>query len=225
MFTFANGQIKGKAASFGKNEVTSVVCQAAVDGIVYAGSFKGEIFAYAGPAIKGVIKAHASVINAMVERSKKKGIISGGKDGKIIVWASTGSSIEQEKTLDILKPELKCLIPEVNSVCESKSGNVLVGTRGGEILEFFPTDPKPKVHLRSHCKDELWGLAVNPKNDKEFITVGQDNVLAIWDISNRRQKKFAKLDCPANCVTFSSDGAYIGIGYTNGTLTILDSSF
>lgn len=57
-------------------------------------------------------------------------------------------------------------------MCESAKGNVLVGTRGGEIIEFFAKDPKPKIHLRSHCKDELWGLAQNPKNPAEFITVG-----------------------------------------------------
>jgi len=41
-------------------------------------------------------------------------------------------------------------------------------------------------------------------------------VLAIWDITNRRQKRFARLDCAAGAVAYSSDGRYLAIGYANG---------
>lgn len=77
--------------------------------------------------------------------------------------------------------------------------------------------------MRSHCKDELWGLAMNPRNNTEFITVGQDMLMAIWDIRSRKQKKFAKLECSANAISYSSDGRFLAIGYTNGTLTVLNS--
>lgn len=70
--------------------------------------------------------------------------------------------------------------------------------------------------------DELWGLSTNP-NNSEFFTVGQDAMLAIWDTSTRRQKKFARLDCAANSLEFSQDGKYISIGYINGQVTVLDS--
>ena len=114
-------------------------------------------------------------------------------------------------------------MPKVRSVCENKNGNVLVGSRGGEIIEFGGKE-KPPVLMRSHCNGELWGLAPHPVK-QEFITVGQDNMLAIWDLTSRRQRKFAKLDCAANCLRFTSDGQLLAIGYTNGTLTVLDGSF
>ena len=46
---------------------------------------------------------------------------------------------------------------------------VLVGTRGGEIIEFGQA--KPLVHMRSHCDGELWGLAPHPQKS-EFVTIG-----------------------------------------------------
>ncbi len=49
-------------------------------------------------------------------------------------------------------------------------------------------------------------------------------MLAIWDIKSRRQMKFARLDCPADCIEFSPNGAYLAIGYQNGQVTILDAS-
>jgi len=50
-------------------------------------------------------------------------------------------------------------------------------------------------------------------------------MLAIWDLNSRKQKKFARLDCAANVLSFSHDGARLAIGYTNGTLTVLDANF
>lgn len=41
-------------------------------------------------------------------------------------------------------------------------GDILVGSRGGEIFEFRKGEKKPEVRMRSHCQDELWGLATNP---------------------------------------------------------------
>jgi echinoderm microtubule-associated protein-like 6 len=62
------------------------------------------------------------------------------------------------------------MLPKVRSVCEHPtSGNILVGTRGGEIVEFG--GPKPMVYMRSHFDGELWGLATHPTKE-EFITVG-----------------------------------------------------
>jgi microtubule-associated protein-like 6 len=88
-------------------------------------------------------------------------------------------------------PEIKSLMPKARSVTENAQGLVLVGTRGGEIVEFG--GPKPIVYIRSHFDGELWGLATHPTRE-EFVTVGQDNVLAIWDVKTRKQKRFGKLD-------------------------------
>ena len=62
------------------------------------------------------------------------------------------------------------MLPKVRSVCEHPStGMILVGTRGGEIMEFGGA--KPLIHMRSHYEGELWGLATHPSKE-EFITIG-----------------------------------------------------
>lgn len=172
-YTFKDGKIKGKKASFGKNTICAVPVCCTIDNSVFAGTFQGNLYHFNGPSIKESIKAHEGVVNAMAPRENGKGMLSGGKDGKIIIWKYASGKLQQESTIMVNVPnQIKSMCPEINALCHSPQGNVLVGTRGGEVMEFFPGDAKPKIHLRSHCKDELWGLAVNPKNSKEFITVG-----------------------------------------------------
>lgn len=154
----------------------------------------------------------------MFGRTRQKGIISGGGDGAIIVWGFA-NGLQQQQTYDLKQPDIKCMVPKARSVCEHpQSGAILVGTRGGEILEFTGQQGvKPLVHMRSHFEGELWGLATHPSKE-EFITIGQDNMLAIWDIKNRKQRQFGKLDCPGNVLAYTYDETKLAIGYNNGSL-------
>ena len=64
---------------------------------------------------------------------------------------------------------------KIRSVCTNDEGDILIGTRGGEILEI--QDNSPKVCLRGHFDGELWGLCVHPKKDIYYTVV--DGVLHI----------------------------------------------
>jgi hypothetical protein len=89
-------------------------------------------------------------------------------------------------------------------------------------MEF--SGDKPKILMRGHFEGELWGLCPHPLK-KEFITVGQDSMLAIWNIAERRQRKYAKLDCAANVLAYTSDAAMLAIGFINGEVKVLDQQF
>ena len=119
-----------------------------------------------------------------------------------------------DKTINII-------IPKLRSVCESSDGNILIGTRSGEIVEYKQN--KPKVLIRGHFTDELWGLAVNPKKP-EYATLGQDGMFAMWDIAGRKQKQFAKMDCTGDVITYSPDGMYLVLGLTSGQVIVLNAT-
>lgn len=56
----------------------------------------------------------------------------------VIVWGFDGE-LRKERKHDLTLPDLKSMMPSVKSVAEHpKTGQVLVGTRGGEIVEFGP---------------------------------------------------------------------------------------
>jgi len=139
----------------------------------------------------------------MQSRTFKQGLITGDKDGKVQVWGFVENKatrdgfdipglglLTKDKKFDLRTPELKSMMPSVKSVSEHpKTGAILVGTRGGEIVEFGQSkeEKKPKMHLKSHYHKEQKGLAPHPTN-AEFLTVGQDGMLGVWDIRSRRQK-------------------------------------
>jgi WD40 repeat protein len=80
---------------------------------------------------------HDGPIYSIFGRKKVSGFITGGKDGKIMKWSIFGSDLIPEKTFDLQAPEVKSLNPRAKSVCEHpEKGTILVGTRGGEIVEF-----------------------------------------------------------------------------------------
>jgi len=62
-----------------------------------------------------------------------------------------------------------------------------------------------KIWMNGHFKDELWGLAIHPEKE-EFITVGEDGVLAKWSATNTTQIAKRKLDFSARCCCINPKG-------------------
>lgn len=76
--------------------------------------------------------------------------------------------------------------------------------------------------MKSHHNKEVCGLAIHPKRE-EFLTVGQDGMLGVWDIKTKRQLRYAKLECGANAISYSNEGKHIAIGMLNGYLLVVES--
>jgi len=82
-------------------------------------------------------------------------------------------------------PKELSMRPQAVSVCSNKNHKILVGTRGGEIVEFNEQTGVPKVLMRGHFDSELWGLATHPTRP-EVYTFGRDAMLGIWDLKTHR---------------------------------------
>ena len=165
----------------------------------------------------------------------KDGLISGGQDGRLVILDNKSKEVNS-----IQFPS------KIRSVyVDPKANSLLVGTASSEIYEVPNSDRenvdgiKPAVH--GHHEGELWGCAASP-NMKEFVTVGEDNKLMVWDattcklvrsaeISDRKGKipKVGKaqgastmsrypVNQMARSIDVSPDGNHIAIGTNEGSV-------
>lgn len=56
----------------------------------------------------------------------------------------------------------------------------------------------------------------------EFVTVGEDFLVAKWDIPSKKQLLGLKIKYQANTVAISSDGTTIAVGCKNGFVVLLN---
>lgn len=219
--SFEGGVVKCvKGSGWGNIPPQAVLCIGFIDNTIVTGGFSGNLFIWKGKALTQTIeKAHEGSVNAIWSRKTQKGVITGGNDGNINIWDHTLKKIQ---TIVVAKnPTIKSLNPRVRSVCENSNGNILVGLRGGEIVEFVKNEPK--VLMRGHFDDELWGLCVHPSKNS-YITAGEDMLLASWDVASRKQTASIKLDYKAKVLAFSPDKKFLAVGCVNGFVLIMDPS-
>lgn len=131
-------------------------------------------------------------------------LVSGGHDGKVNLYQVSGSALQKMHTIDLKDAALGSMDPKATALCLGPQNAILIGTRGGEIMEAKGSN-QPVVRMRAHWDQELWGLAMHPTN-AEMITVGRDAMLAFWDMPTRKQKVNYKLDGPADAVAISNNG-------------------
>ena len=103
-----------------------MLCGAYVGDVFISGLFNGDILKWSGTRIGKNIEAHTKSCTSLYVRKSTPGFISGGKDGKVIIWAQ---SFTKSKVIDLHDPAVNSYIPECRSVCENDSGSmILVGT-------------------------------------------------------------------------------------------------
>jgi len=195
----------------------ALLCAAYVGTTLVTGCFNGQLLAWKGKKLSHHVSGHKGCVNAIWPRPNLAGIITGSNDGTIKIW---DQSLKEIATIDIANDKrINSIVPRIRSVCESADGNILVGTRSGDIIEI--TRNTPKVLVRCHSKNELWGLAIHPKKP-EYVTLGRDNLLIVWDIVTRKMKSVHKIDCMGNVISFAHDGKIGAMGLTNGQIAIFD---
>ena len=123
----------------------------------------------------------------MQSRLTTRGLVTGSRNGVIRVWVlDTNSGQLHQERKHVLMHEISNF-PSIKSVCEHpKSGSILAGTRGGEIVEFGELENTPaKILMRAHYDKEVCGIAPHPTKN-EVLTAGREGILAIWDTVTRR---------------------------------------
>ena len=166
------------------------------------------------------------------------GIVTGGSDNACFVL---DKKMEVSKRIE--------LSGKVSSV-HIRDDNLLIGTMNSDVFElkgYAEADAQDESHLdvitRGHSDGELWGVAVSP-DGKQFVTCGEDNVVALWDIASHRQirsglisdkkgkspkikKASTESTHPTNqcarAIAMSPNGKHIIVGCNNGEVAIIET--
>ncbi|TMW57573.1 hypothetical protein Poli38472_003498 [Pythium oligandrum] len=188
--------------------------------------------------------AHTGPVNALVTDPKRANLFySGGHDGLIQVW---NAQLECLAQLDVKKLAESATLPLVSGILTSlavRDDRILFATDGGDIAELVPEAHEGaraphhagmdlraltteamrlNIHLRSHCKGELWGLAVHPTT-LQFVTAGDDSTVRLWDAPSREMLALyrAKTTAKYRAAAFSTDGNHVVVGTQDGQVTVL----
>jgi len=184
------GRISQEEVKLHDHKRKLIMCVASLSGSTYAaGTSEGDILIFEKATLVAkatLAKQHKKSINSIWSNESGNVLITGGSDGKVIVWRVAGSSLTRRQEFSLTgsnytrsTPNAKAVsVPPVRSVCLSGNGTkCLVGTQSCEIIEYtlksgaaFGNSQEgdteaacdAKMLLCGHFKEELWGLGIRP---------------------------------------------------------------
>lgn len=227
-----DAKLKKRKGVYGeKGDATSHCCVAWDDaGNCYSGGANSNIYCWTGNELQKTYDVHGDGFVCAIQWSGGK-IVSGGKDGKIVISDPVTGKSEKEH-------DVKCLVRSVDMV----DGKILAGLRDGSILEIDKKGTKTTI-MKSHSTGEAWGLAI--ADDDHIVTSGDDNKVFTWNINDRKAVDEAELcaedakpkkggassltECaPSKCgraVAVNSAGnGQVAVGHNDGRVTIRASA-
>lgn len=197
------------------------------------GTASGELYVWRGEEVSKIVKAHDGEVSVVYSHGSElsvavagKGtqtqqqqilLLSGGKDGKVLMWNASYQSL---KCFDLAAMNAGCLLRAICSVFLSASGQkLLVGTKSSDIVEVDVSSGVVLNGGRSlfsgHFAHELWGLTVHPSR-REFATTGDDGTLRVWDMDAKQMTKLSRLPSKARACAYSPDAALLAVGLGGG---------
>ena len=223
---------------FGKKaSAQAILCAKAFGEVVVSGAASGHLYVWEGRNCIRAVKAHSGAITALhvIGRmddgsgetsnagpasggfDKPGGLCTGSTDGKIQLWSA---ELEVGACFDLAS--LGGVSKTVQSVnWDFANHKILIGSWSSEVFEMndiegFDINDGPVV--QGHFEHRLFGLSVNPANGTEYVTVGEDKTVRIWDTETHTLKTMSVLDTMAHCVSWSPDGELlaVGLGYKPG---------
>jgi WD40 repeat protein len=132
-------------------------------------------------------------------------VLVAGKEGVVHILNSQYSGNTKIELIRYdNKTNLESISYRIRAMDSFDGKRILVGTYSSEIVEFFTNDLRLTVNTKydkrefnkgvfawnSYDKFETWGLAVakgvNPDYEGKFLTCGDDGILRVWNLKERR---------------------------------------
>ncbi|KAH9157942.1 hypothetical protein AeRB84_000261 [Aphanomyces euteiches] len=144
-------------------------------------------------AVVKSIPAHDGTINGLAISAL--GVVTVSADGHVKVWSR---SLNPVWDFEMVQAKPACSNPIV---------------RRGEVYELSQERGDTNLILESHSEYGLYGVATHPTLPNVVATGGEDCVLRVWDCQTHELMGKVIADTPIKCVTFSSDGKLLAIGF------------
>mmetsp|Transcript_43623 Transcript_43623/g.70852 ORF Transcript_43623/g.70852 Transcript_43623/m.70852 type:complete len:523 (+) Transcript_43623:877-2445(+) len=162
------------------------------------------------------------------------GLLSGGKDGKIIVYSN---SLAQLRVIDVgrhLSALLTSAMPGIRSL-HTRNGLIVAGFASSVLVEVDTTKGDAVTLLNqghsasntqagrpADYQGEVWGLGVHP-SQPVFATAGDDKTLRLYDLKTHKLLCIRGLPAAGRSLAFSPDASSIAVGLIDGRMLIVDS--
>ncbi|RYG67057.1 hypothetical protein EON64_08310 [archaeon] len=193
-------------------KINTLLCGSRVGRQLVTGSTSGHLYVWKGRKLDRYIRAHEKGITS-IAYFQNNIVATASKDGIVKIWTA---DFQHMKNLSLADADIPPIVNSINSidgiVSEKHLLQLMVSTTSGEVYDMYVTSGRINLLLEGHYDGELRGLAVNPVNPDEFVTVGDDKTIRIWSIKHRRLVKKALIDCTARAVDYSSNGKLLIVG-------------
>lgn len=195
-------------------------------GALVVGSSEGDLILISGcRVISSMNPVHKKSITAMWSSEDGQTLITGGSDGRILIWKYSSKTQSLSLCCEVGKDQK---FPSIRSLsCLNNGSSLVIGTNSCdliqlqfetcifEVIESKPSFLNPSASLlwnSGHYKGELWGIDVRP-NKTQYCTVGDDGCLRLWDLISHERLMNIEMNGLARCCCFSSDGTYLAVGF------------
>lgn len=205
----AEGYLKrrGNFSRYAPQQPITALAQIGGNDSLVAGSASGQLFLFIDRNCVRNVKAHEGTVNALYASSH--GLLSGGRDHRVRLWTA---KLEPGATFDMSSFGFN---PSIRSACLSHDGScILVGTKGSNIYEVSSidgSDVRGGPVVSGHSWGKLNNICTHPSKH-EFLTVGDDKRLRVWDMKTKSLLKMATFDADVLAVAYSPVGDQIALG-------------
>ncbi|CAF0858738.1 unnamed protein product [Adineta steineri] len=234
-WTKAGGGMTSKQGVFGKTsgkqgkQNQMCVVFGKTPDICITGGGDGCIYIWTQTSLtKKIDNAHTGPVFA-IAAVQEKGYITGGKDGKVILWdPEFKKSIKTyELTNKNLASDSRGLLTEEETSKTSiravtLTRRIFVGTNRGEICEI-EKDGRIRICVQGHGEGEMWGLSTHP-NKYEICTVSDDKTVRIWSLQDRRMIRYKIFKNLLRTCEYSQSGKTVAVGTKDGHFMILNEA-
>ena len=214
-FTISGQNVSSSRGTLGNNRAFEAQFAGVNFGNAFVtGTHAGNLFVWAGKSLGKSVKAHTGQVWALNAKAGK--LYSGGSEGNIAIW---DGAYKQLNSVSLVEFSLN---PGIRSIDVSDQGDMLIGTRGGDLLEIKDLQ-EFNVLGNSHYDGELWGLTMHP-SAPFCATCGGDKTIRTWDLIQGNMIMATKpLAQDMRALDYSPSGRNLICGLVNGMILLLDS--